>query len=78
MSIVPLSTYVSNVQCPYAKPPGGDMSLPSWLYLAATNKCYYKSSIAKQISTNIADAKRRCEVCAGPPVRLVWPPVRAC
>lgn len=62
IKVVPLAQYVSDVQCPYPKPPGGNMSLPSWIYSPQTGKCYYKSSFAKGISGNIGDATRRCTV----------------
>lgn len=63
VSVVPLAQYVSDTQCPYPKPSGGDMALPSWLYNPQTAKCYYKSSFAKGISNNANDAIRRCAVC---------------
>lgn len=62
VNVVPLATYVSDLRCPYPKPTGGDMTLPSWLYNSQTGKCYYKSSFAKGISGNIDDARRRCRV----------------
>jgi len=62
VNVVPLVPYVSDVQCPYPKPAGGDMNLPSWIYSPETGKCYYKSSFAKGISNNINDAVRRCTV----------------
>jgi hypothetical protein len=38
------------------------MNLPSWIYNPGSGKCYYKSSFAKGISGNVADATRRCSV----------------
>lgn len=64
VSVVPLAPHVSDIQCPYPKPSGGDMDLPSWIYSLQTGKCYYKSSFAKGISNNINDATRRCTVRA--------------
>jgi hypothetical protein len=62
VNVVPLAPYVSDVQCPYPKPPNGDMTLPSWIYNPGSGKCYYKSSFAKGISGNVDDATRRCAV----------------
>lgn len=71
VNVVPLAPYVSDVQCPYPKPAGGDMNLPSWLYSPQTGKCYYKSSFAKGISNNINDAVRRCTVSPNTASRTV-------
>lgn len=62
VAVTPLAPYVSDIQCPFPKPSGGDMNLPSWVYSPQTGKCYYKSSFAKGISGNINDATRRCTV----------------
>jgi hypothetical protein len=37
VAVVPLATYVDDVQCPFPKPLGGNMSLPSWLYFAGAS-----------------------------------------
>lgn len=73
VSVVPLAPHVSDIQCPYPKPSGGDMDLPSWIYSPQTGKCYYKSSFAKGITNNINDATRRCTVRA--PAGQGWLPL---
>ncbi|KAF8069552.1 hypothetical protein HT031_001669 [Scenedesmus sp. PABB004] len=58
--VVPLASVVNNTRCPYTVPPGGDMSLPSWLYNPTTDSCYFKSSFAKTIAGSQSDATTRC------------------
>lgn len=73
VNVVPLAPYVSDVQCPYPKAPQGDMALPSWIYNPGSGKCYYKSSFAKGISGNVADATRRCTVRPGGQLLIARP-----
>jgi hypothetical protein len=53
-ALVPLTTYLQPEKCPFGN--------YGWLYNPVNDRCYYKSSGERGISTGILDAIDRCLV----------------